>query len=549
MATMAEERFVRRGAALVLALLAILLYAAGAAAAEKRVALVIGNSKYTNTSALTNPVNDARLMAETLEKVGFEVDLRLDLGNDGDFKAAVAAFQDRLDAAGGDAVALFYYAGHGIQIKGSNYLVPVSAKLDKERDVEDRAYPVDQLVNRLHDTQTRLNIVILDACRNNPLTRSMRSASRGLAETKGWPAQTYIAYSTAANQVAEDGTGNNSPYSKALAEALQRPGLSIEQVFKQTRVAVQKATGNKQTPWEYGALTMEFAFVGAPPAEPKPLAATEMATAAGPSPIIRGLDAQTVALQADRDAWEQAQKSATAEGYQLYTKNYCEEGNGKYCTAASIALSQLAPKPRVTEPVTDCDRYAALPSDPKRLAPGVAMTDMDRNRALRFCREAFQRLPREPRILFQLGRVLDVRGEYEEAAYYFRRAAEMGYAAAQVYLGLLHATGQGVGRDPKEAIRQFNLAAEQGYAVAYVRLGLMYSGGVPGVPADAGRAYAAFLKAAEHGDDEGQVQLAKLLESGRGVVPRDIGKAKEWYRKAAAKGNADAVAALKRLGG
>jgi hypothetical protein len=543
---MAIKPFVRRCTALILVLLSVLPFAAEAA--EKRVALVIGNSKYTKTPSLVNPANDARLIAESLKKVGFDVDLRVDLGTDGDFKRAIREFGDRLDAAGDDVVALFYYSGHGVQVKGSNYLIPVAAQLEIERDVEFGAFPVESLVKLLEGTPTKLNIIVLDACRNNPLPASKRSASRGLAETKGWPGQTYIAYSTAANDVAEDGKGANSTYSRALAEAITTPGLSIEQVFKKVRAEVQRATGGKQTPWEYQSLTTDFAFVGAPAVNPRlPGKPDLVASVDGTTPIIPGLDPKTVALQAEREAWEQAQKWGTAEAYRQYSERYCAGGTGVFCDAAKIAVARLTPRPQVAEPITDCDRYAALPSDPKRLTPGVAMSDMDRARALRFCREAFQRYPQEPRILFQLGRVLDVRGEYEEAVYYFRRAADKGYAAAQVYLGLLHAIGQGVARDPKEAIRLFNLAAEQDYAVAYVRLGMMYNG-VPGVSADPSRAYAAFLKAAEHGDEEGQLELAKLFEAGRGV-PRDVGKAKDWYHKAAAQGNADAVAALRRLGG
>jgi len=218
------------------------------ALADKRVALVIGNSAYVNVSRLANPANDARLIAESLRSVGFTLvggGAQLDLDRPG-FDQAIQRFGQELQGAD---VGLFYYAGHGVQVRGSNYLVPISANLTREADVDFQVIDVNLVLRQMEGAGTRLNLVILDACRNNPFSgRGLRAAGGGLAQMQA-PEGTLISYATEPGSVAQDGTGGDSPYSKALAQIIRRPGLGIFDAFNEVGLAVKQSTGGTQQPW------------------------------------------------------------------------------------------------------------------------------------------------------------------------------------------------------------------------------------------------------------------------------------------------------------
>ncbi|MCE9568394.1 MAG: caspase family protein [Rhodocyclales bacterium] len=241
-----------------LLLVAILIGAAvvtlrPASAAEQKIALVIGNAAYP-TSRLRNPVNDAKAMADKLRALGFEVILRTD-SNLREMTRSFSQFGQKLTPGG---VSLFYYAGHGMQVRGKNYLIPVDAEIENETSVTSEAVDVDQLLNQLGPA--RLSMVILDACRNNPFERRFRTAfSGGLAQIDA-PTGTLLAYATAPGKLAADGTGANGLYTAALLDALDIPGLAVEDVFKQVRISVVKSSDGLQTPWESSSLTGEFYF-------------------------------------------------------------------------------------------------------------------------------------------------------------------------------------------------------------------------------------------------------------------------------------------------
>ena len=235
---------------------------AAPAFAEKRVALIIGNSEYEQTGwALPNPARDARLLASALEDVGFDVSLHIDLGED-EMEDAFAVHGAKLKAAGKDAVGLIYYAGHGVQSQGRNYLVPVDAKPRSEQDVWRQAPRLGEALDYVEAAGNRVNFVILDACRNNPLPSSTRSAGGGLAEVK--PAKgLLISYSTAPGFVAYDGDGENSAFAMALAHNVKSSGLIAEQVFKRVADQVSSATGGQQIPFYNSGLTgADFCFAG-----------------------------------------------------------------------------------------------------------------------------------------------------------------------------------------------------------------------------------------------------------------------------------------------
>lgn len=238
--------------------LAVLSLAAAPGYAETRIALVIGNSDYA-VAPLKNPANDADLMTRTLREVGFEVHEYRDVGRR-DLTRAFYDFERRLRNAGDDTVAIVYFAGHGAQLGGENYLIPVDAELVDEIDIEIEGVRASSLLETFRRTNTRLNIIVLDACRNNPFAAGSRSASGGLARMDA-PTGTLLAFSTAPGRVALDGDGRNSPYTMALARAIKTPGAKVEDVFKRTRVSVMDRTNDQQVPWESSSLTGDFYFI------------------------------------------------------------------------------------------------------------------------------------------------------------------------------------------------------------------------------------------------------------------------------------------------
>ncbi len=233
------------------------------ALAEKRIALVIGNSAYETTGwDLENPVNDAELISGALETVGFEVHTVLD-GSKTDMEEAFQAHADRLKEAGEEAVGFFFYAGHGAQHRGVNYLISSDAQLRSGLDLM-RQPKLDLVMDYLEYAGNQTNFIVLDACRNNPLPASMRSAPQGLASSQRIRG-TLIAYSTAPGMVAEDGTGQtNSSYSAALAALITQPGYAVETLFRVVATRVEDRTEGIQVPWTESGLRGEadFCFAG-----------------------------------------------------------------------------------------------------------------------------------------------------------------------------------------------------------------------------------------------------------------------------------------------
>ncbi len=255
------------------ALMAVLVLAwSGPAAAERRVALVIGNSAYQNVARLDNPRNDASLMAGTLASLGFTL-----VGGGAQLDLDKASLDNAVQSFGrliqGVDVALFYYAGHGVQVNGANYLVPVNANATREADVDFQMLDINLVLRQMQGSGTRLNMVILDACRNNPFGgRGLRSADGGLAQMRA-PEGTLISYATQPGSVAQDGNDGHSPYTKALAATVREPGLDIFDTFNQVGLTVKRATGGAQQPWVSSSpIDGKFYFV-APAAMPGPQAA------------------------------------------------------------------------------------------------------------------------------------------------------------------------------------------------------------------------------------------------------------------------------------
>jgi len=256
------------------------------ALAGKRIALVVGNSNYQNVPRLNNPANDARLMADTLRSVGFAVvgnQAQLDLDKTG-FDNAVRSFGRELQGAD---VGLFYYAGHGLQVRGANYLVPINANPTREADLDFELEEVGLVLRQMEASGTRLNIVFLDACRNNPFGgRGLRALETGLAQMRA-PEGTLISFATQPGSVAQDGSDGHSPFTSALARTIRKPGLGIFDALNDVGLAVKSATGGAQQPW-FSTSPINGVFYFAAPtgvSAPTPLPTPTPATIGTKSPV------------------------------------------------------------------------------------------------------------------------------------------------------------------------------------------------------------------------------------------------------------------------
>ena len=240
---------------------------------------MIGQSAYRSVPALPNPANDARAVTQMLTDSGFEVSTAADLSQ-GQMREAVSDFAGKVAAKGADTVALVFYAGHGLQIDGENFLVPVDIDPKREADIPIQAVRLNDILNTLTSVPSKMRILMLDACRNNPFP-DLKTAGGGLAivDAKVGAPGTFLSFSTSPGAVAEDGSGSNSPYTNALLAAGKEQNIPIEETFKRVRLAVNKVTEGRQTPWDSSSLTEDFRFSGASVAGPKPAAAPKKSVA------------------------------------------------------------------------------------------------------------------------------------------------------------------------------------------------------------------------------------------------------------------------------
>ncbi len=445
---------------------------------EGRVALVIGNSAYKN-APLRNPVNDANDVAAALTECGFDVVKKTDCTYE-QMDGAVTDFGRRIRSA---KVALLFYAGHGMQAEGQNFLIPIDANLETASEAKFRCVNAGLVLTKMEAAGTDVNIVILDACRNNPFARTFRAETKGLAvmdAAKG----SIIAYATAPGSVAADGTGRNGLFTGNLLKYLRTPSLDIRDVFMRTRIDVAKATADKQIPWENTSLMGEFYF----------RRGASSSTTSKPPPV-------------DVDRLD--------------------------------PLAQL--KKQITYDIADCKRLVAKGKPASEFVRKVASS------RLTSWREAAETGMSEAQFFvgccYYEG--LDVLTDYEESVEWNGKAAKRGNPWAQNNLGVCYYLGRGVAQDHAEAARWFRKAADQGYATAQYNLGQLYRIG-EGVAQDPAEAVRWYRKAAEQGCEDAQWNLGICYKEGEGVA-QDPAETVRWYRKAAEQGNEGAKEALKRL--
>ena len=332
--------------ALVVAMwLALFTQAANAA----RVALVVGNAAYAD-SPLKNPVNDARAMKGKLASLGFDVTAvenlkRRDIGR------TISGFASRIRP--GDEVVVFY-AGHGLQVKGINYLPAVDADIQTEEDVALNSLNLNTLLDRLDEAKAGVKLLFLDACRNNPYARSFRSNARGLARMQDAPGGTLMHFATRPGSVAADGSGSNGLYTTELLRHIDQPGTPVEQMLKRVAAAVERESKGQQEPWAEGSLKGDFYF--------KPGPGTQVASVA---PVPTGEPIQT---DPEQEAWDLAKRRDTVAAYQAYLNRYPQ---GRFADTARVALEGLQPSPAPTPQPTQSTQAAPPPA----VQPGQAFKD------------------------------------------------------------------------------------------------------------------------------------------------------------------------------
>jgi TPR repeat protein len=509
-----------------------------ARAASDRVALVIGNAAYDNASVLENTVSDATAIGSTFERLGFDVTLQRDQS----FAALRQTLGEFRRKAASAEVAVVFYAGHGIEVDNSNYLIPTDAALKTDADIEFETIPLD-LVMRAVEGASRLKLVMLDACRDNPFARSMqrerasRSIGRGLARVEP-SAETLVAFAAREGTTASDGAvGEHSPYTTALLKYLEEPNLEINLLFRKVRDAVLASTDGAQEPFTYGSLSSrEFYF-----------ATTD--SQGGSENVSEPLPG----VSAEDALWTAVEKNGSLSAFETYLEQF---PNGKYSAAARVWVDVLKPQGGETAasgedvdvaavapgadpdftaanpPILECDRLAADPSDPTRVTLGVEWNDIDADSAIAACRRDAEAHPKADRLKFQFARALHRGEQHSEAARIYEGLSERGYTAAAVNLGMMYLLGQDVAQDYAKARRFFEIGADAGNANALYQLGRLYKDG-NGVEKDYARALSFLTRAVETSDHLGaMVQIGFLYTKGLGVTV-DQQKAFDFYKRAA----------------
>ena len=533
--------------------------------AAARHALVVGNGAY-GFAPLANPINDARAIAGVLSEIGFEVVLLEDAGR-AEFEAGVRQLHAKL--LEGDT-ALFYYAGHGVQYQGINYLLPTDIGLDSPDQLPDRSPSVNQVMAAIQRAKVGINVVILDSCRNNPFGAYSDAFGNGLATVERAVGETLIAYATAAGEAALDGVGGNSPFTAALVTSLGRPNVEIFDLFRQVRGRVREATDGLQLPWISGSLEREF-YLHGPGEQP--------GVAASPPAAEGAISVASVLWNEIRNSNDPSDFDAFVEVFPASPMASLADLRRQDLVGRGAAPRPLRP-PRPAAPplpgslesyITSCDLVSADDQDPLRVAPAVRTGLVNTRMAIRSCARDLTGDPDNPRLLFQLARALDIAERFDEARHFYERAAAMGYAAAMSNLAYMYLTERGVPRDHERSAHYYREAAlrgndrgrvgiarayREGWGVeqslvharswlelsvanfwpnAMDNLALYYRDGL-GVAPDLRKAFDLYQRAADLGQTAAMDNLGMMYARGQ-YVAEDQVEASRWFRKASDLGN------------
>ncbi|RLJ98507.1 caspase family protein [Ruegeria conchae] len=537
-----------------LAALLLLMFGASMALADKRVALVIGNSDYLSVSPLDNPINDASDLAIALEGLGFEVFLGTDLTHD-----EMLSLAESYGATAADSdVSLLFYAGHGFQVGGRNYLVPVDAQITEPDDIPEQTIQMDEFVNRM-ERSDGIRLVFLDACRDNPFEGTgIEVGGDGLARV-GSAADFMFAYATQPDNVAYDGTGRNSFFTEALLSHIYTPGQDISDLMISVRKDVLASTGGRQIPWDNSSLTRQFRFDNSPVTASEETLLWQVAANAQDASLMqlyidrypqgahvnevvafldRAGQAQTLTRavtveeedeQAER-LWKLAQRSRMRPLLEFYLEQY---PNGAHAGQAQRLISSI-PRPEDSTPGGICERLATHPRDRTASIPGVPFSRLQENAltAIQACSAATAQTPDLSHYVALLARATIAAGDVDRAVTLYKQAAEAGDLRAMVSLAQLHESGTGVPQDQDMALSLYERAAEGGSFDAMINLAVtLFEGNI--VPKDEARAIALLQQAAEGGSAKATFNLGVLAQEGVSGEPTE---ALNYFEKAARDG-------------
>jgi len=547
------------------------------ATSERRIALVIGNNAYKG-APLTGPINDARAMANALTGLGFKVVELEDVGRAAMLKA-IRQFAD--DLGDSETIGLFYFAGHGAQSGGRNFLIPIDEDIRGEADIERQSVDIQYMLDKFANMRSGMNILILDACRNNPFAQSESGKGSGLASIDA-PPGTLAAFAAAPGHVAMEISNANGIYTKNVLANIGTPGLPVEEVFKRVRTAVLAETDRRQVPWENTSLVRDFYFKGAP-------------AGSGFKPVV---------ADSEGDAWTGVKDSNNLYDYIEFFRRF---STGHYQTEVlqgiNAILARLKPAPPLIQaselPLLLSESYAGFLVRPLNnysadyfglpSSNGVLVTDVDpgsmaehagllagdvilkvngkvtgtmgelldlsrtilpgefvnvavwRNRREVVVSGVLTRAPLE-RMLTRIGDEKIKLREYDRAHAFFQYLAESGNSLGQGRLGEMYLMGLGVPQDFKTAESWFHKAAVQGLTAPATYLASIYLNPRSGVKDDDG-AYHWAKVSAEAGVPEGATELAWVYYKGTGTATNYV-EAVRWARIAAAQGEPTAMLML-----
>lgn len=559
-------------------LVLVLIMGLSGMAHADRIALVIGNGAYPE-SPLSNAVNDARDMKKALHDLGFTTVVYAEDADIVQMKRKADEFISQLEV---DSEGVFYFSGHGAQVDGSNYLIPLKSGIRDEVELQHYAFDVGLLLDKLRKRGNRFNLVILDACRDNPF-KGFKAQIGGLASMSG-PEGTMIAFASAPNTSASNNkSGKNSLFTKHLLLHISEPGLKVEDLWKKVRLGVIQDSPNPakpQTPWENGSLMGDFCFAGCAgavesEAEQKLREAEEIIRqykererqAQTTPPSIGGeqRDAERPVDRSRTELWERSESTTSLgdldEAERLYlNKKYslalplyrklAEAGDGfAQFRLGSFSENGLGVSKDWHEAAAWFERSAKSGDAfgqynfgrANRSANGghdeaAAQQWEDRGKANGLREKAKILAQRgDPMAQFIAGRIAYSEKRYPEALAWYRKAAEQGDAKAQGNLGAFYFNGIGVKKDPAQAVVWYRKAAEQGNAWVQNELGGKYEKG-DGVDKDSAQAVEWYRKSAEQGFAEGQKNLGLMYYAQGDGVQKDSAKAVAWFRKAAEQG-------------
>ena len=520
-----------------LMLMACALLLGGAAlAAEKRVALVIGNNDYEQLPKLNKAANDAEAVARELAKIGFEV-IAVTNANQRKMNSAINSL---IDKAAGGGVAIFFYAGHGLQINNQNFLAPVDMEMPKsQNDVGDQAINLQTIQDKLANAKAKFTLLVIDACRNNPLpqqaTRSL-GVTRGLAQPSA-PNGQVVLFSAGAHQEALDAlserdTSPNGLFTREFLPTITTPGISATEALRRVRSAViqkAKSVGHEQHPALYDQTDGDFYFVaGAPPA-----------AAAGAAIAVQATTAAVDASLIELEYWKGAQQAHSIEAYQSYLKKYPKGQYAELATANINRLKSAAPTRAADSAAIELAVWESVNSSGEISEYQDYLRQYPHGRFAVVAKNRLQSLMTHRKSSETTSQALDqaysqaMQGDSRALAQ-LRQMAEQGNAEAQAKFGFMYEYGRGgLSKDRAEAARWYRKAAEQGLARAQAGLGSFYLYGLGGLLKDEVEALKWLRKAADQGDDRAQNAIGRMYQRGLGGLAKDEVEALKWYRKAA----------------